>query len=64
MSDTQSINVSTEIAQALSAATEWRTATVSTLAEVEELFNQAERDGYREHELTVLGPNVYYVRWR
>jgi hypothetical protein len=42
----------------------WHTATVSTLAEVDELLLRAEQAGHHEHELTVLGPNVYVVRWR
>jgi hypothetical protein len=42
----------------------WHTAIVSTLAEAEVLLDQAEREGYREHELIVLGPNTFVVRWR
>jgi hypothetical protein len=50
--------------RAASEPAQWHTATVSTLAEVEELLVRAEQAGHHEHELTVLGPNVYVVRWR
>src|SRR5262245_33623067 len=45
-------------------AMQWHTATVATLDAVETLLDQAERDGYHQHELTVLAPNVFVVRWR
>jgi hypothetical protein len=43
---------------------QWHTATVSTLAEVEQLLLRVESEGHHEHELTVLGPDVFVVRWR
>jgi hypothetical protein len=51
-------------AEAAAPAPRWTAAVVSTLDEVERLLGRAERDGHREHELTVLGPNVFVVRWR
>jgi len=73
MSETLTFDVPTEVTPALSdsqttakaaASAVWQTATVSTLDEVERLLDRAEKDGHREHELTVLGPGMFVVRWR
>jgi hypothetical protein len=76
MSDPLAFNVPPDLAPALSppppapavesavTAQEWHIAIVSTLAEVERLLEQAERNGHLEHELTVLGPDTFVVRWR
>jgi hypothetical protein len=70
-SETRTFDVPTAVKTALPATqpavsdpAQWHTATVSTLIEVEQLLDQVEREGYHEHELTVLGPDVFVVRWR
>jgi hypothetical protein len=42
----------------------WRWALVSDLSVVQELLDWAERRGYRERELLVLGDATFLVRWR
>lgn len=70
-SETLTLDASTAIKTALTTETsapadpaQWQTATVSSLDEVEQLLDWTEREGYREQELTVLGPDTFLVRWR
>ena len=71
-SDTRTFDVPTAIKTALSSElqavahtqAQWHTMTATTLAEVERLLTRAEGEGFHEHELTVLRPDVYVVCWR
>lgn len=42
----------------------WRSAVVLDLSAAEELLDLAEREGYQERELIVLGNSTFLVRWR
>src|SRR4051794_23385290 len=42
----------------------WPSAVAPDLTTAEELLDQAERDGYRDRELIVLGESAFLVRWR
>src|SRR5262245_61375348 len=42
---------------------EWQSATVSDLAEAEELLDWAEAQGYEERELILLADATFLVRW-
>lgn len=64
VSETITLDVPTVVTAALCADVPWHTKTVATLDEVECVLARAERDGFREHELTVLAPSVLVVRWR
>jgi phosphoserine phosphatase len=66
MSETLLFNLPTVLIPALSDTDlqRWRSTTVKSLTEAEDLLDTVESDGHRQRELIVSGSSAFVVRWR